>query len=85
MYMGESLMDIGNFMILIVSGAMIPILLVLYKSRCSSICFGCIKRDPPPIDGYDKKSHAIPVTAKEHRLSLELKEPEPEPEKLTLP
>ena len=41
----ESLMDIGNFIILLVTGALIPLLLVVYKSRCSSICWGCIKRE----------------------------------------
>jgi hypothetical protein len=46
----ESLLDVGNFIILLVSGAIIPLLLVLYKSRCRSICWGCIIRDvlPPP-------------------------------------
>lgn len=41
----SSLQDTGNFIIIIVSGAIIPLLLVLYKSRCKSICFGCIVRD----------------------------------------
>ena len=66
--MGEDLASVGQFIILITSGALIPVLLVLYKSRCKSICFGCIEREvidtTPP--------------SKEHRLSLELKEPEPE-------
>ena len=66
--MGEDLASVGQFIILITSGALIPVLLVLYKSRCKSICFGCIEREV--ID-------AIPPS-KEHRLSLELKEPEPE-------
>jgi len=66
--MGEDLASVGQFIILITSGALIPVLLVLYKSRCKSICFGCIEREV--ID-------ATPPS-KEHRLSLELKEPEPE-------
>ena len=37
--------DIGQFIILIISGGIIPLLLVLYKSRCKRICFGCIERD----------------------------------------
>ena len=41
----ESLLNIGNFIILLVSGAIIPLLLVLYKSRCKRICWGCITRD----------------------------------------
>ena len=63
--MGESLLNIGNFVILLVSGAIIPLLLVLYKSRCKRICWGCITRDV--IDADDP-----PHT--------EIKEPEPEPE-----
>ena len=48
--MSESsdLFSVGNFLVLVVSGAVIPLLLVLYKSRCSSICWGCIKRDVLP-------------------------------------
>jgi len=48
--MSESsdLFSIGNFLVLVVSGAIIPLLLVLYKSRCQSICWGCIKRDVLP-------------------------------------
>ena len=70
--MGEDLASIGQFIILITSGAIIPVLLVLYKSRCRRICFGCIERDV--INDDEKKE----VKSKEHRLSLELKEPEPE-------
>jgi len=43
--MGEDLSTIGQFIILITSGAIVPLLLVLYKSRCKRICFGCIERD----------------------------------------
>jgi len=44
----SDLFSIGNFLVLVVSGALIPLLLVLYKSRCKSICWGCIKRDVLP-------------------------------------
>jgi len=47
---GGELFSIGNFLVLVVSGAIIPLLLVLYKSRCESICWGCIKRDVLPPD-----------------------------------
>tara|TARA_R100000654_G_scaffold10274_2_gene22985 strand:+ start:4916 stop:5176 length:261 start_codon:yes stop_codon:yes gene_type:complete len=46
----SDLFSIGNFLVLVVSGAIIPLLLVLYKSRCQSICWGCIKRDVLPPD-----------------------------------
>ncbi len=46
----SDLFSIGNFLVLVVSGALIPLLLVLYKSRCQSICWGCIKRDVLPPD-----------------------------------
>ena len=49
------LQDVGNFMILIVSGAIIPLLLVLYKSRCSSLCFGCIKREVLNVSDDEKE------------------------------
>jgi len=74
--MGEDLSTIGQFIILIISGAIIPLLLVLYKSRCRRICFGCIVRDVIDADDDDEKKEIIGV--KEHRLSQELKEPEPE-------
>ena len=52
--MGEDLSTIGQFIILITSGAIVPLLLVLYKSRCKRICFGCIERDI--LDDDDEKS-----------------------------
>ena len=54
----ESLLDVGNFIILLVSGAIIPLLLVLYKSRCRSICWGCIIRDVLPPQEEKKPSLA---------------------------
>lgn len=54
---GDKLFSIGNFLVLVVSGAIIPLLLVLYKSRCKSICWGCITRDvlPPAEEKEEKK------------------------------
>ena len=58
--MGDpSLLDIGNFIILLVSGAIIPLLLVIYKSRCKSICWGCIVRDVLDGDEDDKEKEPI--------------------------
>ena len=72
----ESLLNIGNFIILLVSGAIIPLLLVLYKSRCKRICWGCITRDvldADPDEPDKKKDEPAP-------FSLQAPEPEPEPE-----
>ena len=71
----ESLLNIGNFIILLVSGAIIPLLLVLYKSRCKRICWGCITRDvfADPDEPDKKKEEPAP-------FSLQAPEPEPEPE-----
>ncbi len=62
--MSESsdLFSIGNFLVLVVSGAIIPLLLVLYKSRCQSICWGCIKRDVLPPE--EKKPSLAEVNKK---------------------
>jgi hypothetical protein len=38
------LSEIGN-LIVVISGALGSLLLIIFKSRCKSICFGCIKRD----------------------------------------
>ena len=51
-----SLQDTGNFIIIIISGAIIPLLLVLYKSRCKSICFGCIVRDVVPSQNTENNN-----------------------------
>ncbi len=58
-----SLLDIGNFVILLVSGAIIPLLLVLYKSRCKRICWGCIVRDV--LDADDEKKPSLAEANKE--------------------
>ena len=73
----NELLNVGNFVILLVSGAIIPLLLVLYKSRCKSICFGCIVRDVLDADDTEKKPSLAEANKK---LKLELKESEPEPE-----
>ena len=38
------LSEIGN-LVVVISGAIGSLLLIVFKSRCKSICFGCIKRD----------------------------------------
>mgnify|MGYP003652379975 CR=1 FL=1 len=56
------LSEIGN-LVVVISGAIGSLLLIVFKSRCKSICFGCITRDvlnesddenvvpPPPAAG----------------------------------
>lgn len=52
----QDLNDIANFIILITTGALIPLFLVIYKSRCSSICWGCIKRKVVGQDDSDEET-----------------------------
>ena len=47
------LSEIGN-LVVVVAGALGPLLLIVFKSRCSSICFGCIKRDVINSDDEDE-------------------------------
>ncbi len=54
----QDLNDIANFIILISTGAVIPLFLVIYKSRCTSICWGCIKRK---VQGDDSDEEKEPV------------------------
>ena len=65
----ESLLNIGNFIILLVSGAIIPLLLVLYKSRCKRICWGCITRDvldaDPDEPDKKKEKRSEPMYSRE--------------------
>ena len=76
--MGEDLSTIGQFIILITSGAIVPLLLVLYKSRCKRICFGCIERD---IIDDEKKSIAGPEPQPEPQPQPQPQpQPEPQPE-----
>ena len=56
----QDLNDIANFIILITTGALIPLFLVIYKSRCSSICWGCIKRKVQGDDSDDEKEPVKP-------------------------
>lgn len=81
----QDLNDIANFIILITTGALIPLFLVIYKSRCSSICWGCIKRKVVGEDDSDEETTKLkePVKSPQHqgvtspRPSLE---PQPEGE-----
>jgi hypothetical protein len=47
------LSEIGN-LVVVVAGALGYLLLIVFKSRCSSICFGCIKRDVINSDSEDE-------------------------------
>ena len=47
------LSKIGN-LVVVVAGALGSLLLIVFKSRCSSICFGCIKRDVINSDNEDE-------------------------------
>lgn len=42
------LSEVGN-LVVVVAGALGSLLLIVFKSKCTSICFGCIKRKVPPI------------------------------------
>tara|TARA_R110000803_G_scaffold15903_4_gene43855 strand:+ start:2466 stop:2678 length:213 start_codon:yes stop_codon:yes gene_type:complete len=42
------LSDIGN-LVVVISGALGSLLLIVFKSKCTSICWGCLKRKVPPI------------------------------------
>ena len=42
--MAYELAEIGN-LIVVISGALGSLLLIVFRSRCSSIMWGCIKRD----------------------------------------
>ena len=49
------LSEIGNLVVVhVVAGALGSLLLIVFKSRCSSICFGCIKRDVINSDDEDE-------------------------------
>ncbi len=61
----QDLNDIANFVILITTGALIPLFLVIYKSRCSSICWGCIKRKVQGEDDSDEET----IKLKEEKVS----------------
>ena len=80
----QDLNDIANFIILITTGALIPLFLVIYKSRCSSICWGCIKRKVVGEDDSDEETTKLkeekvypPQSVTSPRPSLE---PQPEGE-----
>ena len=55
--MAYPLSDIGN-LVVVISGALGSLLLIVFKSKCSSICFGCIKRSVPP---FKTTSDDIPI------------------------
>tara|TARA_R110000765_G_scaffold379489_1_gene470512 strand:- start:497 stop:688 length:192 start_codon:yes stop_codon:yes gene_type:complete len=44
--MAYELSEIGN-LVVVISGALGSLLLIVFKSRCSSILWGCVKREVP--------------------------------------
>ena len=52
------LSEIGN-LVVVIAGAFGSLLLIVFKSRCKSICFGCIVRDIMNSDGEDEPSHPV--------------------------
>ncbi len=70
-----------------VLGALGGFMVVLQKSKCESICWGCCKRDVKAVIEEEKlqlgkmPTPRKPYLIKEGReLTLEPKEPEPEPD-----
>jgi|TARA_R110000803_G_scaffold37871_1_gene81745 hypothetical protein len=55
------LSDIGN-LVVVISGALGSLLLIVFKSKCTSICFGCIKRKVPPIKNTNSDDLGTPRT-----------------------
>jgi len=75
-----------------VLGALGGFMLVLQKSKCESICWGCCKRDVKAVieeerlqmTGHTGATPRKPFLIKENKeLDLKLEEPEPEPESKT--
>ena len=56
------LSEIGN-LIVVIAGALGSLLLIVFKSRCKSICFGCIVRDVINSDNEDEPT--VPPTSSE--------------------
>ena len=52
--MAYELAEIGN-LIVVISGALGSLLLIVFKSRCRSILWGCIKRDVIDDDDDEEK------------------------------
>ena len=57
--MEYDLSDIGN-LVVVIAGAFGSLLLIIFKSRCKSICWGCIVRDVINSDGEDS-NESVPV------------------------
>jgi hypothetical protein len=56
------LSEIGN-LVVVIAGALGSLLLIVFKSRCKSICFGCIVRDVINSDNEDEPT--VPPTSSE--------------------
>ena len=46
--MTYELAEIGN-LVVVIAGAVGSLLLIIFKSRCTSILWGCIIRENPPV------------------------------------
>ena len=46
--MSYALSEVGN-LVVVISGALGSLLLIVFKSKCTSICWGCLKRQVPPL------------------------------------
>ncbi len=71
-----------------VLGALGGFMVILQKSKCESICWGCCKRDVRAVIEEEKlqlgktPTPRKPYLVKEQKeLNLDFKEPEPEPKK----
>ena len=64
--MAYPLSEVGN-LVVVISGALGSLLLIVFKSKCTSICFGCIKRKVPPLKttSDDLDSPAPPPSTQE--------------------
>jgi len=66
-----------------VLGALGGFMVILQKSKCESICWGCCKRDVQAVIQEEKlqmtgHTGLTPKPIKKEDVKLELKEPEPE-------
>ena len=73
--MAYELSEIGN-LVVVIAGATGSLLLIVFKSRCKSICFGCIVRDVMNSDGEEEPSQ--PVRSSIGSIDLPPIQPEPE-------
>lgn len=68
------LSEVGN-LVVVISGALGSLLLIVFQSRCKSICFGCITRDV-----LDKKTETSTPLGATEPLPQAPQDAEPLPE-----